>query len=311
MFIFFQTLGGFFENSSQLKKSHPPQVGSSLLFLMHWDEFQEESEPPSYNSWIKSMIKSYKNPWPPWEITYQLGWLVVGVKVHLFHDSTLQVTMEFHLRQEQNLQTYLIKKSNVFEHFERVTIGKTVWRNDEEFHDFQFPASSKRANFFKNVQEITKKNWRSASISPISFAALLGHSSYVREGAPIFQVIFLLNDTRVTVHLLTDKMEQSNSTWTCFRYATNTHSANGPWDKSLNCIFPSKHVIPESLKFSHWLSEKKNCKHAGKTFKNKKLQLQHKQLIGGLEISHASKYPHSTLFTNKTNIWKICQQSSK
>ncbi len=28
-----------------------------------------------------------------------------------------------------------------------------------------------------------------------------------------------------------------------------------PWDKSLNFIFPTKHVIPESLKFSHWLSE--------------------------------------------------------
>ena len=36
-----------------------------------------------------------------------------------------------------------------------------------------------------------------------------------------------------------------------------SHSANGPWDKSLNFIFPTKHVIiiPESLKFSHWLSE--------------------------------------------------------
>ena len=26
-------------------------------------------------------------------------------------------------------------------------------------------------------------------------------------------------------------------------------------NKSLNFIFPTKHVIPESLKFSHWLSE--------------------------------------------------------
>ena len=33
------------------------------------------------------------------------------------------------------------------------------------------------------------------------------------------------------------------------------HSANGPWDKSLNFMFPTKHVIPKSLKFSHWLSE--------------------------------------------------------
>ncbi len=28
-----------------------------------------------------------------------------------------------------------------------------------------------------------------------------------------------------------------------------------PENKSLNCNFPTKHVIPESLKFSHWLSE--------------------------------------------------------
>ena len=28
-----------------------------------------------------------------------------------------------------------------------------------------------------------------------------------------------------------------------------------PEDKSLNYIFPTKHVIPKSLKFSHWLSE--------------------------------------------------------
>ncbi len=28
-----------------------------------------------------------------------------------------------------------------------------------------------------------------------------------------------------------------------------------PEKKSLNFIFPTKYVIPESLKFSHWLSE--------------------------------------------------------
>ncbi len=27
-------------------------------------------------------------------------------------------------------------------------------------------------------------------------------------------------------------------------------------DPSLNVIFPTKHVIPKSLKFSHWLSKK-------------------------------------------------------
>ena len=29
-----------------------------------------------------------------------------------------------------------------------------------------------------------------------------------------------------------------------------------PEKKSLNFIFPTKYVIPKSLKFSHWLSEK-------------------------------------------------------
>ena len=29
-----------------------------------------------------------------------------------------------------------------------------------------------------------------------------------------------------------------------------------PEKKSLNFIFPTKHVIPKSLKFSHWLSKK-------------------------------------------------------
>ena len=28
-----------------------------------------------------------------------------------------------------------------------------------------------------------------------------------------------------------------------------------PEEKSLNFIFPTKYVIPKSLKFSHWLSE--------------------------------------------------------
>ena len=33
------------------------------------------------------------------------------------------------------------------------------------------------------------------------------------------------------------------------------HLANGPWNKSLNFIFPTKCVIPKSLKFSHWPSK--------------------------------------------------------
>ena len=34
-----------------------------------------------------------------------------------------------------------------------------------------------------------------------------------------------------------------------------THLANGPWKKSLNFFFPTKYVIPKSLKFSHWPSK--------------------------------------------------------
>ena len=32
-----------------------------------------------------------------------------------------------------------------------------------------------------------------------------------------------------------------------------------PEKKSLNFIFPTKYVIPKSLKFSHWLSESKTA----------------------------------------------------
>ncbi len=34
-----------------------------------------------------------------------------------------------------------------------------------------------------------------------------------------------------------------------------THSAKGPWNKSLNFIFPIEYVIPKGLKVGHWLSE--------------------------------------------------------
>ncbi len=34
-----------------------------------------------------------------------------------------------------------------------------------------------------------------------------------------------------------------------------TYSAKGSWNKSLNFIFPTKYVIPKSLKVSHWLSQ--------------------------------------------------------
>ena len=52
-----------------------------------------------------------------------------------------------------------------------------------------------------------------------------------------------------------------------FSCLTKSHSANGPWKKSLNFIFPTKYVIPKSLKFSHWPSKKSKSKpstHLGK-----------------------------------------------
>ena len=36
---------------------------------------------------------------------------------------------------------------------------------------------------------------------------------------------------------------------------TFPYSAKGPWNKSINIIFPTKYVIPKSLKVSHWLCE--------------------------------------------------------
>ena len=33
------------------------------------------------------------------------------------------------------------------------------------------------------------------------------------------------------------------------------HLANGPWNKSLNFIFPTKYAISKGLKFSHWPSK--------------------------------------------------------
>ena len=43
----------------------------------------------------------------------------------------------------------------------------------------------------------------------------------------------------------------SQDLWGSFS-TSMTHSANGPWKKSLNFIFPTKDVIPKRLKFSHW-----------------------------------------------------------
>ena len=44
----------------------------------------------------------------------------------------------------------------------------------------------------------------------------------------------------------------------CIYYGPCTYSVKGPWNKSLNFYFPTKHVIPKCLKVSHSLSQ---CMH--------------------------------------------------
>ena len=36
------------------------------------------------------------------------------------------------------------------------------------------------------------------------------------------------------------------------------YSDEGPWNESLNFIFPTKYVMPKSLKVGHWRRETKN-----------------------------------------------------
>ena len=38
-------------------------------------------------------------------------------------------------------------------------------------------------------------------------------------------------------------------------FLINTYSAKGPWNKTLNFIFPTKYGIPKSFKVGHWLSQ--------------------------------------------------------
>ena len=60
-----------------------------------------------------------------------------------------------------------------------------------------------------------------------------------------------------------------------------------PEKKSLNFIFPTKYVIPKSLKFSHWLSEK----HLQNTTKKTK-SFQGKPDIKTLNLAPASSNVH-------------------
>ena len=43
--------------------------------------------------------------------------------------------------------------------------------------------------------------------------------------------------------------------WGGWKFGCLTQPKKGPWNKSLNFIFPTKYVIPKSLKVSHWLSK--------------------------------------------------------
>ncbi len=43
-----------------------------------------------------------------------------------------------------------------------------------------------------------------------------------------------------------------------FGYTPKAYTAKGRQNNSLNYIFPTKYVIPKSLKVSHWLSQKVN-----------------------------------------------------
>ena len=52
---------------------------------------------------------------------------------------------------------------------------------------------------------------------------------------------------------------------------THPHLASGPWKKCLNFIFPTKYVIPKSLKFSHWPSKHQAPRHRCFTNINKSI----------------------------------------
>ena len=101
------------------------------------------------------MDKKYvlNKPWPPWEITYQLLWLLVRSKgppstKHHWTCSQAQMGSKWPwLSTWGRLRTSKhTSKSNVFQRF-----GKhCFFKNDE---DLQFLASSKRANLFKNLEK--------------------------------------------------------------------------------------------------------------------------------------------------------------
>ena len=64
-------------------------------------------------------------------------------------------------------------------------------------------------------------------------------------------------------------------------------SRPGPWeDKSLNLIFPTNHVIPEGLKFSHWLSKYQNLGQNSPGPTKKKSQVMWSLSLAPLFVQH-------------------------
>ena len=69
----------------------------------------------------------------------------------------------------------------------------------------------------------------------------------LRHGFFWLNLIFKLDSNLHTQNQFSTK--SSNMFWGL------PHLANGPWNKSSNFIFPTKHVIPKSSKFGHWPSK--------------------------------------------------------
>ena len=71
----------------------------------------------------------------------------------------------------------------------------------------------------------------------------------------LFKLFQILDAVRVDYMSNMQKLVWSQECCTKKTNSSYPHSAIGPWNKSLNCIFPIKYVIPKSLKVTHWLSQ--------------------------------------------------------
>ena len=74
------------------------------------------------------------------------------------------------------------------------------------------------------------------------------------------------------------------------------------WAKSLSFIFPPKHVIPKSLKVSHWLSEQPKSEHHSKKSKQSVLHRCHSRNLAnnGSSRSHLLIRTHTLSCASKT-----------